>query len=156
MDGPVNNHQYWSIDFVKKRKRLEPKVAELEKQTEYYKEEFRQFCNNYVSSALMNHPNGVVSHILIFLFIFRMKKHSGVRSRSCGFGFWLNRKRYWKQSKESARKLNRPPNHCWRNLWRVYYENKSSQFTKIWKNYILLSVSNMLQIIFINWLKLSN
>lgn len=52
MDGAVNNFQYWCIDFVKKRKSLELKIADLTKRTEYYKEEFRQYCNKYVSLNL--------------------------------------------------------------------------------------------------------
>lgn len=54
MDGAVNNYQYWCIDFVKKRKTLELKMAELNKQTEHYKEEFRQYCNKYVSLSEAN------------------------------------------------------------------------------------------------------
>lgn len=52
-DGPVDKHQYWCIDFVKKRKNLELIMAELREQTDYYKEEFRQFCIKYVSYHYM-------------------------------------------------------------------------------------------------------
>lgn len=67
-DGPVNSFQYWCIDFLKKRKSLELKIEELGKQTEYYKGEFRQYCNKYVSHR-QHHGNEVAPIHSDFRFI---------------------------------------------------------------------------------------